>query len=134
MKNILYWLIILIAGLAIYGSIGLVIEELGSKNICPKIIGIPACYIVLGSFTGALLAHFLPAKNGKWIYFFFVGIVTMIASTGTIGELTETVRCPRTAGGIPICFFSLAICLSLLAAKFALHRQQVNNIEIPNSA
>ena len=122
MKNILYWLIILIAGFAIYGTTGLVIDEWQVGNICPKIIGIPACYIVLVCFTGALIAHLLPATKGKWMYFFFVGIVTMIASTGTFGELTETAKCPRTAGGTPMCFISLAICLSLLASKFALLR------------
>ena len=119
MKNIWYWLIILIAGFAIYGSTGLVIDEYKVGNICPKIIGIPACYIVLFCFSGGLLAHLLPISNEKYIYFFFIGIITLIASTGTIGELTGMTKCPRTVGGTPMCFISLAICLSLLVSKFA---------------
>jgi len=127
MKQLLYWLIILIAGFAIYGTFGLVMNEWRVGNICPEILGIPACYIVLVCFTIALIAHLLPSSKGKWIYFFFVGIVTLIASTGTIGELTGMAKCPRTAGGTPMCFISLAICLSLLASKIALLKIKRNS-------
>ena len=120
MKSILYWLIILIAGFAIYGSSGLVMNEWEIGNICPKIIGIPACYIVLFCFVMGLIAHLIPNEKSKWIFFFFIGIVTLIASTGTIGELTGIAECPRTEGGTPMCFISLAICLSLLASKTTL--------------
>jgi len=118
MKNALYILIIAILVFAIYGSFGLVMNEWEVGNICPKILGIPACYIVLACFSIALFGHFIPQYNGNWLFFLFVGVVTLIASTGTIGELTETARCPRTAGGTPMCFISLTICLSLLASKF----------------
>jgi len=107
----------LIASFAIYGSFGLSMHDWKVGNICPKILGIPACYIVLVCFTMALVAHLIPQKNSKWIYFFFIGIVTLIATTGTIGELTGLAKCPRTDGGTPMCFISLAICLSLLILK-----------------
>ncbi len=122
LKNFLYGLIILIASLAISGSFGLVIKESDAGNICPKILGIPACYIVLTCFTLALIGHLIPRTKGKWIYFFFIGIVTFIATMGTIGELTGMIKCPRTTGGTPMCFLSLAICLSLLVSKIALIR------------
>lgn len=120
MKNFLSWLIILITLFAIYGSSGLVMKEWALGNICPKILSIPACYIVLICFTGTLLGHLLSSSGGKWLYFVFVGVVTLIASTGTIGELTGTAECPRTNGGAPMCFISLTICISLLAAKILL--------------
>ena len=119
MKNIFYILIIAILLFAIYGSSDLVMNEWEVGDICPKILGIPACYIVLFCFSTALVGHLLPSLNGNWIFFLFVGIVTLIASTGTIGELTNTAKCPRTAGGTPMCFISLAICLSLLSTKYA---------------
>jgi len=122
MKNIWYWLVVLIAGFAIFGSAGLVIDEWRAGDICPKILGIPACYIVFVCFAGALFLHFLSNKKAAWGFFFFVGIVTVIASSGTIGELTGALQCPRTAGGTPMCFISLAICLSLLASKISLLR------------
>ena len=119
MKNFLYFLIILIASFAVYGSFGLSMDDWKVGNICPKILGIPACYIVLACFTIAFIAHLIPSPKSKWAFFFFVGIVTLIASTGTIGELTGTAKCPTTAGGTPMCFISLSICLSLLISKFA---------------
>lgn len=119
MKNIFYVLIISILLLAIYGSTDLSMNDWKVGDICPKILGIPACYIVLACFSAALIGHLIPRSSGNWIFFLFVGIVTLIASTGTIGELTGTAKCPRTAGGTPMCFISLAICLSLLASKFA---------------
>jgi hypothetical protein len=118
LTKVLYITIVLILLFAIFGSSGLVMDEWNQGHICPKILGIPACYIVLGCFIIALIAHFFP--NGKWFFFIFIGIVTTIASTGTIGEITETAKCPRTSGGIPMCFISLAICLSLLTLKIAL--------------
>ncbi len=122
MKQVLFWLIILIASFAIYGSFGLSMNDWKIGNICPKILGIPACYIVLTCFTIALVAHLIPHSKSKWMYFFFIGVVTLIASTGTFGELTGLAKCPRTAGGTPMCFISLAICLSLLILKGALIR------------
>ena len=119
MKNIFYVLIISILLFAIYGSTGLSMNDWEVGDICPKILGIPACYIVLACFSAALIGHLIPHSSGNWIFFLFVGVVTLIASTGTIGELTDTAKCPRTAGGTPMCFISLAICLSLLASKFA---------------
>jgi hypothetical protein len=120
MKNFLYLIIILIAGFAVYGSFILSMDDWDVGNICPKILDIPACYIVLTCFTIAFISHLYPTPNSKWAFFFFVGIVTLIASTGTIGELTGTAKCPTTAGGTPMCFISLSICLSLLISKFAL--------------
>ena len=119
MKNFLYILIILIAGFAVYGSFDLSMNDWNVGNICPKILGIPACYIVLACFIIAFISHLIPSPKSKWAFFFFVGIVTLIASTGTIGELTGTAKCPTTAGGTPMCFISLSICLSLLISKFA---------------
>lgn len=128
MKLFLYWLIILIAGFAIYGSSTLAMNEWEIGNICPKILGIPACYIVAACFVVALIGHLLPHSKGKWIFFFFIGIVTLIASTGTIGELTGMTKCPRTDGGTPMCFISLAICLSLLGSKLALLKFSKKNM------
>jgi hypothetical protein len=119
MEKILYWLIIIIAAFAIYGTSGLVLKEWNIGNICPKILGIPACFIVMVCFLGGLIGHLTANKTGLWIFFVFTGVVTLIAITGTVGELTGTTKCPRTSGGIPMCFISLGICLSLLIAKIA---------------
>jgi len=115
MKNIWFFLALAILAFAIFGTYGLVMKEYRVTNVCPKILGIPACYIVLACFVTALFGHFMGIK---YLYFGFVGIVTLIASTGTLGEVFGFAKCPRTAGGIPMCFISLSICVSLLFFKY----------------
>ena len=115
-KTLLYWIVILVAAIAIYGTYGLALNEWDIGDICPKILGVPACYIVLICFAGGLLSH-LFIKSKHTAYFIFIGIVTTIALSGTIGELTGLAECPRTSSGIPMCFLSLGICVTLLLGK-----------------
>ena len=119
MKNIWFWLIILLLFMAIYGTLGLVIKEIKLGDICPKAFGIPACYIVLFFFIAALGSHVAGSTAYlTQLYYAAVGVVTLIALTGTLGEIIGFAECPRTSGGIPMCYISLGICLSLLLTKF----------------
>ena len=120
MKKIMSILIILIAAFAVYGSFSLSMNDWVTGNVCPKILGIPACYIVFVCFATALISQVVSVSKSTLIFFIAVGIVTAIATTGTVGELTGTAKCPRTAGGTPMCFISLAICVSLLVSKVIL--------------
>lgn len=117
MKMVWFATALIIVLFAINGTWSLVQHEYKVKDICPKLLGVPACYIVLLCFTGVLFSHVIPFNKSEWLYFSFAGVVTLIASMGTVGELTGMVKCPRTSGGTPMCFISLAICLSLLATK-----------------
>ena len=117
MKNLLFWFVLLILIFANYGTYGLVIEEYAIGNICPKILNIPACYIVLGFFAGALISHLYPSKISTRFYFIFIGSVCIIAVTGTLGEIFGFASCPKTHSGIPMCFISLAICILLIVFK-----------------
>jgi hypothetical protein len=114
------WFIIalLILAVAIYGSGSLCLNHMRvTGGICPLILGIPACYIVFVCFIMAFIAHFNSMPVSNMIYFISVGIVTLIASYGTAGELLGFAKCPRTDYGIPMCFISLSICISLLLTK-----------------
>lgn len=122
MKTVFKSLISLISIFAIYGTLHLAFKEWQIGGICPSLFGIPACYIVLLCFLVVLISHLLDFRYSKWFYFIFLGIVTIIATTGTLGELLGSTKCPRTSSGIPMCFISLAICLSLLFSKFYLVR------------
>ncbi len=118
MNKIWFFVVILILLFAIYGTWGLALHDYKVKDVCPKILGIPACYIVLVCFSGALLSHLISFDKANLAYFGFVGLVTLIAITGTMGELTGMMKCPRTSGGIPMCCISFGICTSILLAKF----------------
>ena len=113
---------ILIWGLALfglYGTFGLVSREFAKGNICPKIIGIPACYIILLSFIMVLVSHSNLLKDSHWLYIIGAGVAWSIAATGTVGQLRGVIECPKTAGGTPMCYLSLAFFSTLLLLKLA---------------
>ena len=117
----------MILAVAIYGSGNLSLNDMRTPGgICPLILGIPACYIVFVCFVVALIAHLLSISKLSILFFNPVGIVTTIASYGTAGELIGFAKCPRTDYGVPMCFISLGICLSLLFSKFMHLRTKKN--------
>jgi surface polysaccharide O-acyltransferase-like enzyme len=117
-RFILHVLIIAILSFAIYGSLELSINNFRLKDICPKILGIPACYIVAFMFIAGLIAQLISSKKiSNYIFFVTIGILFVMALKGTLTELSGTLVCPRTSGGTPMCFISLGICSLLLILK-----------------
>jgi len=120
MKTLLFYLIIGVLLFVIYGSWDLSMTDYRQKDICPKILEIPACYIVLFSFVMVLISHVLQSGfKSMLLYYGFIAIPFLLALGGTITELSGTVICPRTPGGIPMCFISLGMCSLLILLKIA---------------
>lgn len=117
MKKITSLLIWPLAGFGLYGTISLVVMELREGNICPKILSIPACYLILICFVLVLTSHSQLFKDKNWGYFIGAGIAFSIAIIGTIGQLTGMIECPKTTSGIPMCYLSLAFFSTLLLLK-----------------
>lgn len=118
LSTILFFLIVIVLLIAINGSLSLSIIEFNKKNVCPKIIGIPACYLVLMFFVLTLVAHILQSTFSTNLWFYgFVGFPFLMALGGTLTELSGTVICPRTPGGIPMCYISLGMCILLILLK-----------------
>lgn len=88
-----------------------------TSGICPKLGGIPACYIILLCFLMAAVGHVPGMPKGNLIYFIFTGFAASIALYGTVGELAGFAECPKASGGTPMCFYSLAIFGSLILMK-----------------
>ncbi|MDA8692428.1 hypothetical protein N9L92_00085 [Saprospiraceae bacterium] len=117
-SSIWFFIALIVLAVAIYGSGSLSLNDMRTPGgICPKLLGIPACYIVLVCFVLALIAHIISMPISNVIFFISMGIVTLIASYGTAGELIGFAKCPRTDYGVPMCFISLSICLSILLSK-----------------
>ena len=116
---ILIWLI---GFLGLFGTFGLVQNELTTGNVCPKIIGIPACFIILVCFLLVLLGHTGILKKGSWFYFVGAGVAFSIASYGSLGELLGFAECPKTSNGVPMCFLSFGLFFLLLFLKFIQNR------------
>jgi len=113
----MFYLIIAIILFAIYGSGQLSLHDWKKKNVCPKILNIPACYIVFALFVIGGLVHVLPAHLNQTVYFISIGIIAAIALKGTVTELTGTQICPRASNGTPMCYYSLALSGGLIILK-----------------
>ena len=120
MKIILFFLIVGILLFTIYGSLNLSITDFQKKDVCPKVLGIPACYIVFLFFALAMLAHVLKGPfQSDWWYYGFMLVPFLLALSGTLAELSGKVVCPRTPRGTPMCFISLGFCTLLILLKVA---------------
>ena len=114
----MFLIIVAILFFAVYGSVQLSINDFKLKDICPKLLGIPACYWVTIFFVIALFSHLNQKfEKAKYVFFMSIGFVFIMALNGTVTELSGTIVCPRTSGGTPMCFISLAMCTSLLILK-----------------
>lgn len=76
---------------------------------------IPACIIVFGGYLSVLLSAFIVKKTPAKLLFFLGWLpVFLLASIGVVLEMYQGDTCPDGAGGIPQCFYSLAMALACL--------------------
>lgn len=99
----------------IYGAGILVYNEFSQGNICPKLLNIPACYIILACLVIPFLAHVF--KKDNIIYFTGTGIAWSIAFYASIMQISGVIECPKTSAGIPMCYISFAIFTLLIVLK-----------------
>ncbi|MDB4673268.1 hypothetical protein OAF27_00505 [Verrucomicrobiales bacterium] len=110
MKSIrpaIFILLAILLGFAVYASLSLSIKEWKIPGSCPSIGPVPACYLVLAGFGSALVGHL---TRTRLLFILGLGLPTLLAVIGTVGQLSGFVECPKTPGGTPMCFLSLAIC------------------------
>ena len=112
--SISIWVIILI-GLS--GVVPLVQTEFSQGDVCPKIIGIPACYVILACLLSIIIGHINMVKKAEYWYFIGVMIALFIASYGSIFNYLGKVACPKTSTGIPMCYLSYLIFFGLFVFK-----------------
>jgi hypothetical protein len=118
-------LIALISGFALWNVFGLSVAEWSASGVCPRIAGLPACYVV----TGAYLAIFISAlisKKPLYIPLFIAGagVVFGLAVIGSVTQVMGIAECPKTSSGFPLCYISLSIAV-LLIGLFVL-REKAN--------
>lgn len=113
----MYWITGVALLFAMNGSLQLSLQDWKKKDVCPKMLGIPVCYIVFTFFLGAAICHAFPSGLTNSVYFALVSVPGLIALSGTVMELMGRIVCPRTSGGVPMCYISLAMCLVLIVTK-----------------
>jgi len=120
-------LLLLIFVLGIVGAGELVWKEITIHNVCPKIIGIPTCYIVLLLFIIPFTSHVL--KMGNRLFFILIGIGFIIALSASIMQFNEVLDCPKSFSGIALCYFSLIIFSCLLILKKIILDYESKNLQ-----
>jgi hypothetical protein len=108
--------------LGVYGAFAVSASNFNQASVCPHILFVPVCYLVLLCYVliAAAWVHMWMAKTPKLVnvrHYIFVSsslIVFMLAVLGSAGVLLGISQCPVTDSGIPKCFFSLAIITSIL--------------------
>ena len=121
-SNYFNWLLILVFSIGIIGAGLLVYDEIKTTNVCPKLLGIPACYIILTCFTIPFFTHISKGKNS--IYFLFTGIAFIIALVASIMQFTGLGECPKTGNGTPMCYYSLLLFTILIFLKIIIMRNK----------
>ena len=92
----------------------LVISELFREPTCPKLLGIPACYIVLVAYLAAAIGAWnTDSEFGRLAFMIGAVSVTAIGIYFSLGEIRGTEQCP-TFEGLPMCFVSLFAGTSML--------------------
>ncbi len=96
--------ILALGGLGIVFSLWLVYSEIVYGNTCPPypLLGIPACYMVLGFFTLIVLSqHIKKYERPLFLTGALMGLLTAIWFS--ISQVIGTAECPKLLG-IPLCF------------------------------
>ena len=114
-KKTLWLVITLIFIMGIGGASSLVYNEFTNGLICPKLIGIPACYIIMLCFLIPFISHLFNLH--KLYYYIGTGLAFSIALYGSVMQLLRVVECPKTNRGLPMCFISLSIFTGLIILK-----------------
>jgi len=126
-QTILSIAIIAVILIGLSGTIPLVQKDFALGDICPKILGIPACYIILTCLIFAAVSHARFLKDKHRLYFIGVLTALSIAAVGTVGNMLGYLECPKSDSGIPMCYMSFALFFSLLVLKFI----HIKTLKIP---
>ncbi len=129
MKLFIFYLILGVLILVLYGSFKISLIDFDQKNVCPKLLSIPVCYIISLTFLLVIISHLnVNGSYSNFWYYIFLAIPFIMALTGTLNELSGNIVCPRTAGGTPMCYISLGFCISLFVLKLIEQRLKIRPI------
>lgn len=107
---------LLLTTIAMVGIVPISYRQFVGVAACPAIGSVPACYVVLIGYLMLIAAIVSRAGIRKALFLPAWTVVAAPALLGTGLELVGRETCPRGAGDIPTCFFSLAIVVALLGA------------------
>jgi hypothetical protein len=105
----LLWVVILIG---LWGALSVSYNTIMRIDPCPDILNIPICYLVSMGYLLMLGAQFISSGRLKnQIFYSGWGITLLIAGFGVGFELVAGNVCPRSEGGLPLCYISFIFCV-----------------------
>ena len=105
-----------VAVLALLGLAGVLpvsVSEFEGSAFCPRLAGVPACYVVLASYFVLLASAAVARLWRAWGVVAALAIIVLLAAAGSALEITGHGTCPQTTSGIPKCYLSLALGLCI---------------------
>lgn len=106
--------------MALFGVVPVSLAELSAGNACPHLGPIPACHIVSLAYATMLIVVLHARLWNPWVFLIAWAPIFLFAATGSTLELFGYETCPKTAGGIPKCYFSLELAIALILPMIVL--------------
>ncbi|NQU64457.1 MAG: hypothetical protein HQ517_09275 [SAR324 cluster bacterium] len=104
----------ILLALGLFSALRLSYITFTGGTACPNVEGIYICYIVLISYTAMVPAQFGTRRWTRPLFFMGWAVTFMIASAGTILEFINGETCPKSSGGLPMCYVSLGLCIAII--------------------
>ncbi len=109
------WLFGALAILGVAGVAPIALQQWSGDTACPSLGFVPACYIALLGYGLTATSAFLKDKIRLVVFLLGFIPIAALAVMGSSFELLGQMACPRSDGGTPMCFYSLALAFSLAA-------------------
>ena len=107
------WLFVALAIFGVAGVAPIAFQQWSGDTACPSLGFIPACYIAFLGYSLTAISTFLKDKVRLLVFLIGFTPIFALAAIGSSFELLGQMPCPRSGGGTPMCFHSLALAISL---------------------
>jgi hypothetical protein len=115
------WLLFTLAIFGVVGVAPIALQQWTGASACPALGPVPACYVALVGYSLVAVSVFFEGRVRLAV--FLAGFIPIfaLAATGSGLELLGQNACPKSTTGTPLCYYSLALAISL-AVLFFLER------------
>ncbi len=130
-RNIAIFVLGALAALGTIAGARLSLSHLEHGEVCPMLGPLPACIVVFLGYLFILIATFI-IRQDKSKLLFFIGWIPVVglASIGVVLELVRGDTCPPGGFGIPQCFYSLAMAITVFVLFFFVRKKTLFNSKL----
>lgn len=116
-KRYLSFAILFVALIGLISTMVLAASEIIIGGVCPQVLGIPLCYVVLLLISAVVVSHlkFLPYKNIVFFAAAFFGLT--IAVVMSVLQFNDCAQCPKLLEIVPMCYLSIILFGGLIGLK-----------------